>query len=302
MENSYPSEQSQTDLLQKAVINGQPLFVLPEDLYIPPEALEIFLETFEGPLDLLLYLIRKENIDILDIPIAAITQQYMEYITLMKSIKLELAADYLVMAAMLAEIKSRLLLPKPPQVGDHVEEDPRAELIRRLQVYEQMKKAAEDLSQLPQLDKDVFWASAEFERQVSLQNLPPIPLNELIAAMRQVMLRCGLRKSHAIQFEPISVRERMSSILTKLQVHRNIEFTACFSFQEGRVGVVATFIAMLELLKQGQIKLQQEEFLGTIYICMPTPVEEQSVFVSESEEPASELITEQEISTDISSI
>lgn len=260
------STDPQTDLLHKAVVNGEPLLVFPDDLYIPPEALEIFLETFEGPLDLLLYLIRKENIDILDIPIAAITQQYMEYITLMKSVKLELAADYLVMAAMLAEIKSRLLLPKPPQVGEHVEEDPRAELIRRLQVYEQMKKAAEDLSLMPQMDKDIFLASADFEQPVSLQNLPPIALKELIAAMRQVMVRCGLRKSHAIQFEPISVRERMSSILNTLQVQRTILFTNCFNYAEGRVGVVATFIAMLELLKQGQIRIQQEEPFAPISI------------------------------------
>lgn len=259
----------QMELLPKAVINGQPVLELPEDLYIPPEALEIFLETFEGPLDLLLYLIRKDNIDILDIPIAAITQQYMEYITLMKTLKLELAADYLVMAAMLAEIKSRLLLPKTPSINGEEEQDPRAELIRKLQVYEQMKKAAEDLSLLPQLDKDIFWAAATYERQNQVQPLPHVDLQELLVAMQQVLARCNLRKHHEIKFETISVRERMSDILGKLQERRSLVFTDCFNFREGRVGVVASFIALLELLKEGHIKIVQEQPFADIAVELP---------------------------------
>ena len=171
MENVITAE-LQAALLPKAMIYGQPMLELPEDLYIPPEALEIFLETFEGPLDLLLYLIRKQNMDILDIPIAAITQQYMEYVMMMKSLKLELAADYLVMAAMLAEIKSRMLLPKSPLADSEEEQDPRAELVKRLQIYEQMKKATEALSQLPQLDKEFFWASVVQDQPQSVQTLP----------------------------------------------------------------------------------------------------------------------------------
>ena len=256
----------QTELLPRAIINGQPLHELPEDLYIPPEALEIFLETFEGPLDLLLYLIRKDNIDILDIPIASITKQYMEYIRLMSALKLELAADYLVMAAMLAEIKSRLLLPKPPNLSGEEEQDPRTELIRRLQIYEQMKQAAEDLSTLPQLHKDFFWVSIEHTPQTHVPVTLSIPINELLQAMQQVLARCALRKHHEIKFETISIRARMSAILVKLCDRATLEFIHCFDFQEGRAGVVATFIALLELLKEGHIRVTQETPLATIFL------------------------------------
>lgn len=255
---THPTLSTQTECLPRAVINGEPLHQLPEDLYIPPEALEIFLETFEGPLDLLLYLIRKDNIDILDIPIASITRQYMEYIHLMSALKLELAADYLVMAAMLAEIKSRLLLPKPPVLAGEEEQDPRTELIRRLQIYEQMKQAAADLSALPQLDKDFFWVAIPHTQSTTPQPLPNIPLSALLQAMQQILARCALRKHHEIKFETISVRERMSTILAKLQQHTTLEFIHCFNFQEGRAGVVATFIALLELLKEGHICIIQE--------------------------------------------
>jgi segregation and condensation protein A len=260
---------NQSELLPIAIIKGQPMMRPPEDLYIPPEALEIFLETFEGPLDLLLYLIRKDNIDILDIPIALITTQYMEYIRLMKSLKLELAADYLVMAAMLAEIKSRLLLPKPPNISGEEEQDPRAELIRRLQIYEQMKKAAEDLSNLPQLDKDIFWAGAQHEQNNMAQPLLPLNFNALIHAMQQILARGNLRKHHEIKFETISVRERMTDILSKCQSQSRFEFTHCFNFREGRAGVVATFIALLELLKEGLIQIDQEHAFAIIHI---TPI------------------------------
>ena len=232
----------------KAIVNGEPFGQFPEDLYIPPEALEIFLETFEGPLDLLLYLIRKQNIDILDIPLAAITSQYMAYVHLMKSLKLELAADYLVMAAMLAEIKSSLLLPKPPALEGEEEEDPRAQLVRRLQIYEQMKKAAEDLSALPQLDKDFFWVSTEMMQAATPKVIQPIALEQLLKAMQEVLSRSALRKHHEIRFETISVRERMSQILIRLSEQAQVPFFACFRLEEGRGGIVATFIAMLELL------------------------------------------------------
>jgi segregation and condensation protein A len=261
---THPTLDGQIELLPRAVINGQPLLTLPEDLYIPPEALEVFLETFEGPLDLLLYLIRKDNIDILDIPIASITRQYMEYIRLMSALKLELAADYLVMAAMLAEIKSRLLLPKIPSVSGEEEQDPRTELMRRLQIYEQMKRAAEDLSQLPQLDKDFFWINAEHTQTSCPPALPALTINALVTAMQQVLARCDLRKHHEIQFETISVRARMSAILAKLQEQPFLAFIHCFDFQEGRAGVVATFIAVLELLKEGHIQIIQEEPLAPI--------------------------------------
>ncbi len=258
-------DEAQTaQLIPKAIVYGQPLLEFPEDLYIPPEALEVFLESFEGPLDLLLYLIRKQNIDILDIPIAAITQQYIEYMHLMKNLKLELAADYLVMAAMLAEIKSRLLLPKPPASENAEEQDPRAELVRRLQIYEQMKKAAEDLSGLPQLDKEFYWTQVECDKKNSVQPLAKIELKELILAMQEVLARCDLRKNHAIRLETISVRERMSDILSKLEAQSFLSFTHCFKAEEGRVGIVATFIALLELLKEGHIKIIQEELFGSI--------------------------------------
>ncbi len=248
-----------------AIVNGQPFGDLPEDLYIPPEALEIFLETFEGPLDLLLYLIRKQNLDILNIPVASITEQYMAYVHLMKSLKLELAADYLVMAAMLAEIKSSILLPKPP-VTEGEEEDPRARLVRRLLDYEQMKQASEDLFNLPQLDKEFFWANAFIEKSGLPKTIQPIELSELIAAMKDVLQRCALRKHHEVRFEPISVRERMSQILEYLASETEILFIRCFKIEEGRIGVVATFIAMLELLKNGQIHIIQPEAFGPIML------------------------------------
>jgi segregation and condensation protein A len=263
----------QMQLLPLAKINGQPLHQLPEDLYIPPEALEIFLETFEGPLDLLLYLIRKDNIDILDIPIASITKQYIEYLKLMQALKLELAADYLVMAAMLAEIKSRLLLPKPPIQAGEEEQDPRTELIKRLQIYEQMKKAAEDLSHLPQHDKDFFWVGVDYNRQTHTPAALSVSQEDLLQAMQQVLARCALRKHHAIKFETISVRARMSAILTKLSTQQTVKFTHCFDFQEGRAGVVATFIALLELLKEGYIRITQDAPYATIFCEKVNPTE-----------------------------
>lgn len=260
--------QQQTELLPLAMVRGTPLMELPQDLYIPPDALEVFLDAFEGPLDLLLYLIRAQNIDILDIPIAEVTRQYVEYVELMKSVRLELAADYLVMAAMLAEIKSRMLLPRQ-QTADAQEEDPRAELVRRLQEYERIKQAAEDIDQLPQLGREVFPVLVEIPEFSKTQDPPGVSMDELLAAMRDVLQRCKLRSHHQIKLEPISIRERMSDILQSLQPGKALLFTDCFRLTEGRLGVVATFIAMLELLKQSLLVIVQSELFGPIYLRLP---------------------------------
>lgn len=248
-----------------AVVRGQPFTALPQDLYIPPDALEVFLEAFAGPLDLLLYLIRKQNFDILDIPIAEVTRQYLRYIELMKEMRLELAAEYLVMAAMLAEIKSRCLLPRPASV-DQEEEDPRAELIRRLQEYERIKKAAEELEQLPQQGRDVFLAIAQTTLLDTAQPMPQIDLQELALAFQEVLKRAALNASHQIKREPLSIRERMSQILDKIKPDQLTNFTNLFNLHEGRQGVVVTFIAILELLKQALIEMFQQEPFGVIQV------------------------------------
>ncbi|MFI4936975.1 MAG: segregation and condensation protein A [Candidatus Berkiellales bacterium] len=248
-----------------ALINGVALTAWPEDLYIPPDALEIFLETFEGPLDLLLYLIRKNNLDILNIPVAEITHQYMAYVDLMKEIRLELAADYLVMAAMLAEIKSRMLLPRSESQLQE-EEDPRAELIRRLQEYERFKKAAEDLEKLPRLDRDIFTGSVLVPNIEAPLLRPQIPLPELLSAFMDVLKRSELMATHKVQREPLSVRERMSHLLDLVKNRKFIPFQACFNLNEGRMGVVVSFLAMLELLRLGLIDIVQAEMYGPIHI------------------------------------
>lgn len=251
--------------LPLAVVQGKPLASLPHDLYIPPEALKVFLEAFEGPLDLLLYLIRKENIDIADIRVAEITRQYVEYIELMQDMQLELAGEYLVMSAMLAEIKSRILLPKPPGIAED-EEDPRAELIRRLQEYERYKQAAEDIDALPRLGRDVFQASAEpIERKVVV--LPPeVELKDLIAAFQDVMKRASMYAHHHVQMESLSVRERMSSVLSKVNSTHFTSFMDLFTLEEGRMGVVVSFLAILELVKESLIVLTQAEPFAPIHV------------------------------------
>lgn len=251
--------------LHLAVVQGKPLDSLPHDLYIPPEALKVFLEAFEGPLDLLLYLIRKENIDIADIRVAEITRQYVEYIELMQDMQLELAGEYLVMSAMLAEIKSRILLPKPPGIAED-EEDPRAELIRRLQEYERYKQAAEDIDALPRLGRDVFQASAEpIERKVVV--LPPeVELKDLIAAFQDVMKRASMYAHHHVQMESLSVRERMSSVLSKVNSTHFTSFMDLFTLEEGRMGVVVSFLAILELVKESLIVLTQAEPFAPIHV------------------------------------
>jgi len=248
-----------------AKVQGEPYLEPPTDLYIPPDALEILLEAFEGPLDLLLYLIRRQNLDILEIPIAEITHQYMEYIGLMRELRLELAAEYLLMAAMLAEIKSRMLLPRLDE-GDEDEDDPRAELIRRLQEYERFKKAAEDLDCLPRLERD-FVVAQEIPSDRKVVRLDPkVNLRDVLSAFGEVMRRAELYTHHHIQREPLSVRERMSIVLATLKEGGYEEFQSMFTVEEGRMGVVVTLLAMLELIKEELIELVQNESYGPIYV------------------------------------
>jgi segregation and condensation protein A len=248
-----------------AIVRGQPVLEMPQDLYIPPDALEVILEAFEGPLDLLLYLIRRQNLDILDIPIAEITRQYVEYIELMRDLRLELAADYLVMAAMLAEIKSRLLLPRPP-AEEGVEDDPRAELVRRLQEYERFKKAAEDIEALPRQDRNFTIATAFVSDRNVIRLPPPVELRELLLALKDVIKRAELSGRHAIQREALSVRNRMSDVLKALGDGEFHRFEQLFITDEGRLGVVVTFLALLELAKEHLIEIMQSEPLAPIYL------------------------------------
>ncbi len=248
-----------------AKVGGEPYTQLPQDLYIPPDALEVFLETFEGPLDLLLYLIRRQNLNILDIPIAAITQQYMDYLGLMQELRLDLAAEYLVMAAWLAEIKSRLLLPSPV-LSEAEEEDPRAELVRRLQEYERFQQAASALDKLPRVERDVFIAKVEPMARHVTQTPPVVSLRELLEALQGVLARAELLSHHAVRRETLSVRERMSQILERLDALRFTPFTALFRPEEGRMGVVVTFLAILELLRETLLELVQVEAFAPIHI------------------------------------
>lgn len=247
-----------------AFVRGEPIITLPKDLYIPPDALEVFLEAFEGPLDLLLYLIKRQNLDILDIPIAVITQQYMDYVELMKEARLELAAEYLVMAAMLAEIKSRMLLPRP--VEEIEEDDPRAELIRRLQEYERFKQAAVAIDELPRLERDVFQTEILPPECSVKPALPDVQLRELMLALKNVLQRSEQFNHHHIQREPLSVRERMSTILNTVSTERFTEFAKLFSPEEGRRGVVVTLMAILELIKEQLIELNQSSPFSPLYI------------------------------------
>jgi len=248
-----------------ALVHGQPMLEIPQDLYIPPDALEIILEAFEGPLDLLLYLIRRQNLDILDIPVAEITRQYVEYIQTMQDLRFELAADYLVMAAMLAEIKSRLLLPRP--AGEPGEEaDPRAELVRRLQEYERFKKAAEDIDALSRLDRDTAIAAAHMPEHNITRLPPPVELREMLLALRDVLRRAEMFGHHSVRREALSVRERMGIVLRTLGDGRFHDFTALFTAEEGRLGVVVTFLSILELAKEMLIEIVQEKPMAAIYL------------------------------------
>lgn len=264
---------------QQAAVLGrlfnEPITELPEDLYIPPEALRVFLEAFEGPLDLLLYLIRRQNLDILAIDVAAITRQYIEYVELMKAMEIELAGEYLLMAAMLAEIKSRTLLPRPPREGgDDEEADPRAELIRRLQEYERLKHAAEALAELPRLGRDWFPASAALPPLESRVVHPEVELSELLGALAGILRRDELTQTHQISRELLSTRERMLAIMERLGDGHFTPFEALFSLEEGRAGVIVTFMAILELAKEAMIEIVQNAPLSPIHVRARAPVEE----------------------------
>jgi segregation and condensation protein A len=248
-----------------AVVNGEPISQLPRDLYIPPQALEVFLEAFEGPLDLLLYLIRRQNLDILDIPLAEITRQYIQYIELMQELQLELAGEYLVMAATLAEIKSRMLLPRP-KLAEDSEEDPRAELVRRLQEYERFKRAAEHIDELPRLERDVWGASAELRERRVVRTLPQITMQELLIAFKEVVARSEMFAHHHIQRERLSVGERMSDILAALGAGGFVPFSQLFRPEEGRMGVTVTFVAILELMREGLIDIVQSQAYAPLHV------------------------------------
>ncbi len=259
-----------------AVVEGEPVTELPRDLYIPPHALKVFLEAFEGPLDLLLYLIRRQNINILDIPIAEVTKQYTHYIELMHDMEFELAGEYLVMAATLAEIKSRMLLPSPMTDDEH-EEDPRADLIRRLQEYERFKEAAQGINELERMERDVSQATAEVTDKRIVTKLPDIALKELLIAFKEAMERSENFAHHQVQREPLSVRERMTQVLVALEGERFTEFSQLFKLSEGRTGVTVTFLAILELLKETLIDVVQSEPYGPIHVRVARATGKQTV-------------------------
>ena len=254
--------------LPLAVINGQPLTELPQDLYIPPEALEVFLDAFEGPLDLLLYLIRRQNLDILDIPVAEITRQYMGYVELMKAVRLELAAEYLVMAAMLAEIKSRMLLPRQDEDhgGDFDDDDPRAELIRRLQEYERFRQAAEDLDSLPRVGREIALAGAAPPPLETRTVHPDVSMEELLLSLSEVLRRADMFESHQVSRETLSTRERMAEVLDRLRGGQFVPFVSLYQASEGKLGVVVTFMAVLELVKEQLVDLVQSEPFAPIHV------------------------------------
>jgi segregation and condensation protein A len=262
---NHPAQQAEMPF---AIVQGQPYMQIPKDLYIPPDALEVFLEAFEGPLDLLLYLIRRQNLDILDIPIAEITKQYMGYIAMLDEMQFELAAEYLVMAAILAEIKSRMLLPRL-QSDDEDEDDPRAELVRRLQEYERFKQAAENLDDLPRAGRDYVVAEAFMTEHHVVQIPPEVDLADMLDALRDVLGRAELFSHHQIQMEPLSVRERMTSIIDRLRKNPYMEFQFFFTPEEGRMGVVVTFLALMELTRERIVDIIQNEPMGQIYVKIP---------------------------------
>ena len=261
---AFPAQPQQQEM-PLAIVLGQPVLQMPQDLYIPPDALEVILEAFEGPLDLLLYLIRRQNLDILDIPVAEITRQYVDYIEVMQEMRFELAAEYLVMAAILAEIKSRMLLPRPP-AEEGLEGDPRAELVRRLQEYERFKKAAEDLDGLDRLDRDTAVVHAHVPDRTVARVPPPVDLREMLLALRDVLRRAEMFAHHAIRREALSVRQRMGDVLGRLGDGQFHGFETLFNPEEGRLGVVVTFLSILELAKEQLLEIVQEAPLAPIYV------------------------------------
>lgn len=249
-----------------ATVAGKPLTDVPHDLFIPPDALEILLDSFTGPLDVLLYLIRRQNIDIMDIPILRITKQYMQYIELMEQRRMALAADYLVMAAMLAEIKSRMLLPREPAVASHVEEDPRTNLVRRLQVYEQYKKMSFLIDALNRVDRDVFPVRLRVDPLLITKQMPAVDASSLSKAMASLQIAQARIVSHSVQREWLSVRARMTDILARIQTGEYIELSTFYSFEEGRMGLVVSLLAILELAKQSLLSIMQTTVYAPIYI------------------------------------
>lgn len=260
-----PALRPQQQEMPLAVVHGQAVLQIPQDLYIPPDALEVILEAFEGPLDLLLYLIRRQNLDILDIPVAEITRQYVTYIGVMHELRFELAAEYLVMAAILAEIKSRMLLPRPP-LEEGLEDDPRADLVRRLQEYERFKQAAEDVDALPRMDRDTATVQAYLPERAAIRVPPPVELREMLLAMHDVLRRAELFTGHAVRRDALSVRQRMGEMLTRLQDGAFHRFESLFDPAEGRQGVIVTFLSMLELAKEHLLDVVQEAPLAPIYL------------------------------------
>jgi segregation and condensation protein A len=258
-------EQPRQEEMPFAVVQGQAVTELPKDLYIPPDALEVFLESFEGPLDLLLYFIRRQNLDILEIDVSKITDQYVQYIEAMQAMRFELAAEYLVMAALLAEIKSRMLLPRQ-QEEEGEEGDPRAELILRLQEYERFKEAAEDIDKIPRDGRDVFPAEIELPELPKKIPHPEVDLRELLMAFSEVMHRANMYRSHTVSLEPLSTRERMAMVLDEIQSGKIVEFVSLFTVEEGRMGVAVTFLAILELIKESLIEVTQGEEFGMIHV------------------------------------
>lgn len=257
--------EAQLQLIPVARIHGEPLLALPQDLYIPPDALELVLENFQGPLDLLLYLIRRHNLDVLDIPMAELTRQYMSYIDMMQQHRLELAAEYLLMAAVLIEIKSRMLLPRPPKQNDDDGEDPRIELMRRLLEYEQMKLAAQKLNELPQAGRDFEIVQVLIERTVQ-ERMPEVSVEDLRQAWMGLLARAKLNKHHTVRREQLSVREQMTHVLRCLKGGEYIPFDRLFDVESGAPKLVVTFIAILELAKEYLIEIQQSEIFGSIYV------------------------------------
>ena len=261
---------AEADGVRLPKVHGQALDKLPEDLYIPPDAMEVFLEAFEGPLDLLLYLIRRQNLNILDIPVLKITQQYIQYIGLMRDMKLELAAEYLVMAALLAEIKSRILLPRPPPDEAQEQGDPRMELVRRLQEYERFKSAGETIEKLPRIGRDLYLAQARPEVIPTTAQLPMPGLRELVLAFRDIMERASLYKHHEISREPLSVRERMTHILSRIQ-QGPATLDELVDPEEGRLGVVVCFLAILEMARSAMLDIEQDSPFAPLMVMPPRP-------------------------------
>ena len=262
-DNSGKSSQGQKEMAF-AFVEGEALTEVPKDLYIPPDALEIFLETFEGPLDFLLYLIKRENIDILEINVADITDQYMAYVNLMEAAQFELAAEYLVMAAMLAEIKSRLLLPREEEEIEEV--DPRMDLIRRLQEYERYKQAAENIDSLPRIDRDLHRATAALPVIDKVKADPVVDLNDVLIALSRVLRRADMFGHHHIHLETLSTREKMSDILANLSNSEFVSLTSLLTKGEGRLGVVVTFLAIMELMKDSLVEIVQTDSFGPIHL------------------------------------